>query len=176
MSRMVRENTVSGLRERIYFANAMLRQLTHDQREATPTIRLALRGAVVFHLYSALVGMIRQSAKTYQVAGADTLFSLAALEQAFADAGVEAPEVSVLAQARQDRADLVAWLDAEMQTALGASGLARRPAPPSEVNALNLMAEDRYAPLAEGDIERLSQAASRVGELVEHCVGYLEEW
>ncbi|MZR62153.1 DUF6586 family protein [Alcanivorax sp. DP30] len=176
MSRMVRENTVSGLRERIYFANAMLRQLTHDQRDATPTLRLALRGAVVFHLYSALVGMIRQSAKTYQVAGADSLFSLSALEQAFVEAGVEAPEVAVLSQARKERGDLVAWLDSEMQTALGASGLARRPAPPSEANALNLMAEDRYAPLAEGDLERLSQAASRVGELIEHCVGYLEEW
>ncbi len=176
MSRMVRENTVSGLRERIYFANAMLRQLTHDQLEATPTIRLALRGAVIFHLYSALVGMIRQSAKTYQVPGADNLFSLAALEQAFTDAGVEAPEVAVLAQARKDRDDLLAWLDGEMQTALGAAGLARRPAPPSEANALNLMAEDRYAPLAEGDLERLFLASSRVAELVEHCVGYLEEW
>ncbi|WP_290522468.1 DUF6586 family protein [Alcanivorax sp.] len=176
MSRMVRENTVSGLRERIYFANAMLRQLTREQADASPTIRLALRGAVVFHLYSALVGMIRQSAKTYQVAGADNLFSLAALEQAFADAGVQAPEVSVLAQARQDRADLVAWLDTEMQAALGAAGLARRPTPPSEANTLNLMAEDRYAPLADGDLERLEQATARVGELIEHCVGYLEEW
>lgn len=176
MSRMVRENSVSGLRERVYFAQAMLRQLTHEQREATPTIRLALRGAVVFHLYSALVGLIRQSAKTYQVAGADTLFSLAALEQAFVAAGVEAPELAVLAQARQDRGDLVAWLDAEMQNALGASGLARRPTPPSEANALNLMAEDRYAPLADGDLERLNDAVTRVSDLLEHCVGYLEEW
>ena len=50
------------------------------------------------------------------------------------------------------------------------------PAPPSDANALNLMAEDRYAPLAEGDLERLSNAIQRVSELVEHCVGYLEEW
>ncbi|MCG8391630.1 MAG: hypothetical protein MI745_00955 [Pseudomonadales bacterium] len=176
MSRMVRENTVSGLRERIYFAQAMLRQLTGEQAQATPTVRLALRGAVVFHLYSALVGLARQSAKTYQVPGADTLFSLAALENAFRSAEVEAPEIAMLSQARNDRSDLVAWLDGEMQAALGAAGLARRPAPPSEANALNLMTEDRYAPLADGDLERLADAATRVSELVEHCVGYLEEW
>lgn len=176
MSRMVRDNTVSGLRERIYFANALLRQLTHEQAEATPTVRLALRGAVVFHLYSVLVGLARQSGKTFQVDGADTLFSLAALEAAFRDAGVEAPEIAILARARADRGDLIAWLDGEMQTALGAAGLARRPAPPSEENALNLMAEDRYAPLAEGDLQRLADSVTRVGELVEHCMGYLEEW
>ncbi|MGB1922737.1 MAG: hypothetical protein ACPHM2_05885, partial [Alcanivorax sp.] len=66
MSRMVRENAVSGLRERIYFAQALLRQLTREQADAVPAVRLALRGAVVFHLYSALVGLARQSANTYQ--------------------------------------------------------------------------------------------------------------
>ena len=167
MSRMVRENAVSGLRERIYFAQALLRQLTREQADAVPAVRLALRGAVVFHLYSALVGLARQSANTYQVAGADHLFSLAALVQAFRDSEVEAPEMAILGQALADRADLIAWLDGEMQNAM---------APPSDANALNLMAEDRYAPLAEGDLERLSNAIQRVSELVEHCVGYLEEW
>ena len=176
MSRMVRENAVSGLRERIYFAQALLRQLTREQTGAVPAVRLALRGAVVFHLYSALVGLARQSASTYQVAGADHLFSLAALVQAFRDSEVEAPEMAILGQALADRADLIAWLDGEMQGAMGAAGLARRPTPPSDANALNLMAEDRYAPLAEGDLERLSNAIQRVSELVEHCVGYLEEW
>ena len=176
MSRMVRENAVSGLRERIYFAQALLRQLTREQADAVPAVRLALRGAVVFHLYSALVGLARQSAKTYQVAGADHLFSLAALVQAFRDAEVEAPEMAILGQALVDRGDLVAWLDCDMQNAMGAAGLARRPTPPSDANALNLMAEDRYAPLAEGDLERLNSAIQRVSELVEHCVGYLEEW
>jgi len=176
MSRMVRENAVSGLRERIYFAQALLRQLTREQTGAVPAVRLALRGAVVFHLYSALVGLARQSASTYQVAGADHLFSLAALVQAFRDSEVEAPEMAILGQALADRADLIAWLDGEMQGAMGAAGLARRPAPPSDANALNLMAEDRYAPLAEGDLERLSNSIQRVSELVEHCVGYLEEW
>ena len=173
MSRMVRENAVSGLRERIYFAQALLRQLTREQAGAVPAVRLALRGAVVFHLYSALVGLARQSASTYQVAGADHLFGLAAL---FRDSEVEAPEMAILGQALADRADLIAWLDGEMQNAMGAAGLARRPTPPSDANALNLMAEDRYAPLAEGDMERLSNAIQRVSELVEHCVGYLEEW
>ena len=176
MSRMVRENAVSGLRERIYFAQALLRQLTREQTGAVPAVRLALRGAVVFHLYSALVGLARQSASTYQVAGADHLFSLAALVQAFRDSEVEAPEMAILGQALADRADLIAWLDGEMQNAMGAAGLARRPTPPSDANALNLMAEDRYAPLAEGDLERLNNAIQRVSELVEHCVGYLEEW
>ncbi|MEH6785398.1 MAG: hypothetical protein V7688_16095 [Alcanivorax jadensis] len=176
MSRMVRENAVSGLRERIYFAQALLRQLTREQAGAVPAVRLALRGAVVFHLYSALVGLARQSASTYQVAGADHLFSLAALVQAFRDSEVEAPEMAILGQALADRADLIAWLDGEMQNAMGAAGLARRPTPPSDANALNLMSEDRYAPLAEGDMERLGNAIQRVSELVEHCVGYLEEW
>ena len=122
MSRMVRENAVSGLRERIYFAQALLRQLTREQAGAVPAVRLALRGAVVFHLYSALVGLARQSASTYQVAGADHLFSLAALVQAFRDSEVEAPEMAILGQALADRADLIAWLDGEMQNAMGAAG------------------------------------------------------
>ena len=175
MSRMVRESEVSGLRERLFFARSLLKQLYRDESAAVGQ-RLALRGAVVFHLYSVLVGLARQAAKNYQVDGYQDLISLAALEQAFRDAGVEAPEIAMLARARADRGDLIAWLDGEMQTALGAAGLARRPAPPSEENALNLMAEDRYAPLAEGDLQRLADSVTRVGELVEHCMGYQEEW
>ncbi|MDX1804387.1 MAG: DUF6586 family protein [Alcanivorax sp.] len=176
MSRMVRENEVSGLRERLYFARALLGQLTGEQAGATPTLRLALRGAVVFHLYSALVGLARQSARTYRVEGYESLFSLAALQQAFAQSGVEAPEMAILSQARHDRGDLIAWLDEQMQASLGAAGLARRPTPPSDANALNLLAEDNYAPLAEGDLDRLRQACERVAELIEHCVTYLDEW
>ena len=66
--------------------------------------RLALRGAVVFHLYSVLVGLARQAAKNYQVAGYEDLISLAALEQAFQRAEVRAQEIQVLASARADRA------------------------------------------------------------------------
>ena len=123
MSRMVRENAVSGLRERIYFAQALLRQLTREQADAVPAVRLALRGAVVFHLYSALVGLARQSANTYQVAGADHLFSLAALVQAFRDSEVEAPEMAILGQALADRADLIAWLDGGTHRNYGYNGL-----------------------------------------------------
>ena len=41
---------------------------------------------------------------------------------------------------------------------------------------LAMRAEDPYAPLAHGDLERLEQAARRVEELIEHCGAYMEEW
>ena len=50
MSRMVRESEVSGLRERLFFARSLLKQLYSDESAAVGQ-RLALRGAVVFHLY-----------------------------------------------------------------------------------------------------------------------------
>ena len=68
MSRMVRESEVSGLRERLFFARSLLKQLYSDESAAVGQ-RLALRGAVVFHLYSVLVGLARQAANNYQVAG-----------------------------------------------------------------------------------------------------------
>lgn len=82
----------------------------------------------------------------------------------------------MLATARADRADLVFWLDQEIRAAVGAAGLARRPTPPGEGNDLAMRAEDPYAPLAYGDLERLEQAARRVEELIEHCGAYMEEW
>ena len=176
MSRMVRESDNSGLRERLYFARSMLKQLTGEQATAVPGVRLALRGAVLFHLYSVLVGMARQAAKTYALPGYEQHLSLPGLEQAFAEAGIEAPEITLLRQARQDRGDLIAWLDQQVSAAMGAAGLARRPAPPGDSNALNVLAEDRYAPLAEGDLQRLADSCQRVAELVEHCMGYQEEW
>ena len=172
MSRMVRESEVSGLRERLFFARSLLKQLYSDESAAVGQ-RLALRGAVVFHLYSVLVGLARQAAKNYQVAGYEDLISLAALEQAFQRAEVRAQEIQVLASARADRADLVFWLDQEIRAAVGA---ARRPTPPGEGNDLAMRAEDPYAPLAYGDLERLEQAARRVEELIEHCGAYMEEW
>ena len=96
MSRMVRESEVSGLRERLFFARSLLKQLYSDESAAVGQ-RLALRGAVVFHLYSVLVGLARQAAKNYQVAGYEDLISLAALEQAFQRAEVRAQEIQVLA-------------------------------------------------------------------------------
>ena len=125
MSRMVRESEVSGLRERLFFARSLLKQLYSDESAAVGQ-RLALRGAVVFHLYSVLVGLARQAAKNYQVAGYEDLISLAALEQAFQRAEVRAQEIQVLASARADRADLVFWLDQEIRAAVGPAGPRRR--------------------------------------------------
>ncbi|MCH2557136.1 MAG: hypothetical protein MK005_07545 [Alcanivorax sp.] len=175
MSRMVRESEISGLRERLFFARSLLKTLNADP-EAAAGPRLALRGGVVFHLYSVLVGIARQAARSYQVRGYEDLISLAALEQAFAAAAVQAPEIGLLARARADRADPVCWLDQEMRAAVGAAGLARRPTAPEERDVLSLRAEDPYAPLAQGDLERLAGAADRVAELIEQCAAYMEEW
>ena len=175
MSRMVRESEISGLRERLFFARSLLKTLNADP-DAAVGPRLALRGGVVFHLYSVLVGIARQAAKTYNVPGYQDLISLAALEQAFADAGLNAPEMNLLTRARADRADLVYWLDQELRAAVGAAGLARRQADPQERDALSIRAEDPYAPLAGGDLERLARAADRVEALVEQCSAYMEEW
>jgi len=175
MSRMVRESEVSGLRERLFFARSLLKQLSGDEHAAVGH-RLALRGAVVFHLYSVLVGLARQAAKNYQVNGYQDLISLAALEQAFQRDQVRAQEMQVLAGARADRGDLVFWLDQEVRAAVGAAGLARRPTPPGEGNDLMMRAEDPYAPLAHGDLERLEQASRRVEELIEHCGAYMDEF
>ncbi|GAA5116960.1 hypothetical protein [Alloalcanivorax gelatiniphagus] len=175
MSRMVRESEISGLRERLFFARSLLKTLNLDE-DGPVGPRLALRGGVVFHLYSVLVGIARQAARSYQVSGYEDLISLAALEQAFAAAGVQAPEMNLLAQARANRSDPVFWLDQEMRAAVGAAGLARRPAAPEERDALAIRAEDPYVPLASGDRQRLEQAATRVEELVTLCSGYMEEW
>lgn len=175
MSRMVRENEISGLRERLFFARDLLKTLRAEAGSPMGH-RLALRGAVVFHLYSVLVGMARQSARSYQVPGYDDLISLAALERAFADRDVHAPEMQLLIQARQDRSDPVCWLDLELRAAVGAAGLARRATPPGDTNALALRAEDPYAPLADGDLERLQEAANRVEELLGLFGTYMDEW
>ncbi|WP_101676031.1 hypothetical protein [Alloalcanivorax mobilis] len=174
MSRMVRENETSGLRERLFFGRTLLKRVSDESGSAGE--RLALRGAVVFHLYSVLVGLAREAARSYQVAGYQDLISLAALEAAFRDAAVDSPELRLLARARADRADLVFWLDQELRAAVGAAGLARRAAPPQEQDGLALRVEDPYAPLASGDLERLAQAADRVEALVAQCGAYMEEW
>lgn len=175
MSRMVRESETSGLRERLFFARTLLKSL-NDQAAAGTGHRLALRGAVLFHLYSVLVGLARQAAKNYQVAGYQDLLGLAALENAFRAAGVSSPELRLIAQARADRADPVFWLDQEVRAAFGAAGLARRPPAPEEQGELALRADDPYAPLASGDLERLDLAARRVEALLEQGSAYMEEW
>ncbi len=174
MSRMVRENETSGLRERLFFARSLLTTLRSDT--AAPVgARLALRGGVLFHLYSVLVGIAREAARHHQIPGHQDLISLAAVEKAFADAGQSAPEIKLLAQARASHADMICWLDREVRTAMGAAGLARRAAAEPH-DGLVIRAEDPYAPLAPGDLERLAVAAERVESLIEQCQLYREEW
>ena len=177
MAPMARENETSGLRERLFFARTLLSSLTSDFNPGAATgPRLALRGAVLFHLYSVLVGIGRQAARSYRVPDHDEAISVAALERKFRDAGIQAPEMTLLTRARADRADPVCWLDQQLHAAMGAAGLARRAAAPARDDALAISAEDPDAPLAEGDLQRLAKAAERVAELVEQCAAYMEEW
>ncbi|WP_111656425.1 hypothetical protein [Isoalcanivorax indicus] len=178
MSRMVRESETSGLRERLFLARDSLALLRRLRDEQAPHGRLlALRGAVIFHAYSALVGLVRQAARSYHVAGHESLLSLAALEQAFAAARIEAPEQTLVARARRAPGDPVAWLDQEMMTAFGAAGLSRRPQPRNDdERVLAVAAEDPYALLEHGDMERLEAALDRVAALLADCAPYAEEW
>lgn len=177
MSRMVRESQVSGLRERHWFAQLLLKQLDERlQQQAPRGEALALRGAVLFHLYSALVGLVRNAAQNHGVVAAQSLLSLSAISEQLSSAGINAPEVMLVDQARLDQADPVCWLEREVMTAHGASGLARRPTPPSEDNLLGMLAEDPYAVLAKGDVDRLHSAARRVQELLQQASTYSEEW
>lgn len=177
MSRMVRESQVSGLRERHWFAQLLLKQLIERlQQQAPRGEALALRGAVLFHLYSALVGLARNAAQNYGVAAAQSLLALPAIAEQFSLAGIDSPEMALLNQARLEQSDPVCWLEREVMVAHGASGLARRPTPPSDDNLLGMLAEDPYAVLAQGDIERLQNAALRVQELLQQASAYMEEW
>lgn len=177
MSRMVIESGSGGLRERLYFARLLLEQLEEGIAGQGPRARLlALRGSVLFYLYSIPVGLVRHAASSYRVADADRLISLDALAMAFQAAAVEAPEQRLVEQARNDRGDPLCWLDAEMQRAFGASGLGLRPQPPEEEAGLGLRAEDPYQPLAAGDLQRLRDCLSRVEALYNECLPYMEEW
>ncbi|MBZ2188054.1 hypothetical protein K8B33_03015 [Alcanivorax sp. JB21] len=178
MSRMVRESGTSGLRERLWFARESLTLLRQaKQNGAAPGQQLALRGAVIFHAYSVLVGLVRQAAKSYSVAGCDPLLSLAALEAQFRAADVESPELNLVARARADQRDPLAWLDAQVMGAFGAAGMARRPQPQAEQGQrLAIAAEDPYAPLADGDLSRLAAAIDRVAVVLEESAPYSDEW
>jgi len=177
MSRMVRETQVSGLRERHWFAQLLLRQLIERTRQGAPRGEaLALRGAVIFHLYSALVGLARNAASNYGVADANNLVALSAISDCFSRQDKTAPEMALIDDARLDRGDPIFWLEGEVMAAHGASGLARRPTPPAGEGVLGIVAEDPYALLAEGDLERLQQALTRVQGLLEQAAVYMEEW
>lgn len=177
MSRMVRENSASGLRERLYFARLMLDDLRQGVEQGAPRARLlGLRGAVLFHLYTVPVGILRQAATSYRVSGAESLISLAALADAFHAAGVDAPECRLVEQARRHHDDPLYWLDGEMRAAFGAPGLGLRPEPPAEEAGLGLRAEDIYRPLASGDLQRLEDCIQRLESLYRDCLSYMEEW
>ncbi len=177
MSRMVRESQVSGLRERHWFAQVLLKQLVERVAQSAPRGEaLALRGAVIFHLYSALVGLARNAAVNYGVSEAQSLLALPAISECFHRHELQAPEISLIDQARLDRTDPLYWLEVEVMAANGASGLARRPTPPAAEGGLGMVAEDPYAVLAEGDLQRLQQALARVRELLEQAAAHMEEW
>ena len=177
MSRMVRESQVSGLRERHWFAQVMLARLQECQQQGARVGELlALRAAVVFHLYSALVGLARHAARGLGVKEAESLLSLGAISDACARQGVHSPEIQLVDQARTRHDDPLCWLEQQMMAATGASGLSRRPVAPRDENALGVVAEDPYAPLARGDIERLQGALARVKTLLDEAATYMEEW
>lgn len=176
MSRMVRDGQVSGLRERHWFAQVLFKQLQEKLANDAPRGELlALRGAILFHLYSALVGLARNAAKNYAVPAAENLLSLSAIVEAFACSQVCSPEINLLEAARSGQADPVCWLEQQVMIASAASGLARRPMPPQE-GLLGMVAEDSDAVLASGDIDRLHQAVTRVNSLLEDAVAHMEEW
>lgn len=171
MSRMVRESQTSGLRERHWFAQSLLKQLRQQQGEGAPRGGLlALRGAVLFHLYSALVGAVRQASAT----DLDDRLSLSVLNDTLADS--ERPELAILRSALNDPADVIHWLHREINAACGAAGLAHRPTPRSEDAGLTFAVEDPNLPLAEGDLARLDAAVKRVGVLLQEMAAYTEEW
>ena len=176
MSRMVRENQASGLRERLFFAQWTLRELRRRQQDNAPRGELlAQRAAVIFHLYSTVVGLARQALRSQPDVLAARHISLAEIERAAAQGDLQAPELALIAEARADRRDPLSWLDEEALSLFAASGLARRPQAPVE-NSLALAAEDPYAVLASGDMERLAQAVARVQRLLDEAASLMEEW
>ncbi|MDF1781086.1 MAG: hypothetical protein P1U67_07285 [Alcanivoracaceae bacterium] len=177
MSRMVRDSQVSGLRERQWFAQLLLQQLRQRQQNAASHGELlALRGAVIFHLYSALIGLARNAAQNLGVTSAAQLLSLPAIVEAFAAQNMTSPEINILDAARTNRTDPLFWLEQQVMAASGASGMARRPTPPPEEGSLGMQAEDPYAPLASGDLDRIDQAVLRVKQILEDATAHMEEW
>ena len=176
MSRMVRENQVSGLRERLFFAQWTLRELRKNlERNAPRGELLAQRAAVVFHLYSTVVGLARQALRGQPDLLSARQISLAEVERTATAAGVHSPELLLISEARANRSDLLCWLDEEALSLFAASGMGRRPQAPTD-NSLAIAAEDPYALLASGDIERLEKLVARVQQLLQEAATLMEEW
>lgn len=177
MSRMVRDSEGAGLRERLYFARLLLDELDDATARQEGRARLlALRGAVLNHLYAVPVGLMRRAAARYQVSGTETLISLQALTQAFDQAGVEAPEARLVEQARQTGSDPLAWLDGEVLASFDTPALGLRPEPPREDDGLALRAEDPDELLGPGDLGRLRECLERLDRLRRDCEPHAEEW
>lgn len=175
MSRMVRESTSGGLRERLYFARLLLDELSAGIDDGEDRSRLlALRGGVVFHLYSVLAGLLRHCARSYGVPGHEACLGLTELTRRFSDAGVRAGEITLVNNALSNPADPVHWLEQQLRAAQDTGGMARRPQPTGD--ELGVTLEDPDAELAPGDIERLQAALKRVDELLGEALAHGDEW
>jgi hypothetical protein len=171
---MVRESQVSGLAERLFFAQWTLRNLVKAIGAAAPRGELlAQRAAVIFHLYSAVVGLARQALNSQPNHTATHLISLAEVEKVAL--GLQLPELILISEARNDSGDMLFWLDQQAQSLFAASGMARRSQAPSE-NALAMIAEDPNALFGSADIERLHLAVTRVQRLLDEAATLTEEW
>lgn len=174
MSRMVRESQVSGLAERLFFAQWTLRNLTQAINSAAPRGELlAQRAAVIFHLYSAVVGLARQALSQQPKPLPEPPVSLAEIEKAAV--GLHSPELMLISEGRNDSSDMLFWLDQQALSLFAASGMARRPQAPSD-NALLMITEDPYALLGSADVEHLHQAVARVQRLLDEAATLTEEW
>ena len=176
MSRMVRDSSVGGLRERHWFARVMLADLLEGVKQGRAAGELlALRGAVIFHLYSALVGLAREVARGHGMSESiEHLLGLRAIAERFSE--LSAPEWQLVAEALADPADPICWLDQEVLAACGSASLARRPTGPAEENPLAVSLEDPNKPLAEGDLQRLQAAVTRVQTILSDATSQMQEW
>jgi hypothetical protein len=177
MARKPRDAESGGLRERLYFARLLLDEMDQGLARQEPRARLlALRGAVLSHLYAVPVALLRRSAARYQVYEAGDLISLSALARAFDDAGMDVPEARLVEQARQSPQDPLAWLDEQMLAGFDSPGMALRPDPPSENNDLLMRAEDEDEVLGAQDLARMRDCLERLERLRYDCEPHGEEW
>lgn len=172
MSRMVRENPTSGLRERLWFAQWTLRQLKLARTAQRPHGELlAQRSAVILHGYTVLVAL----ARTVSPNAPDGDISLASLLDGAQQSGASQPTLQLLAAAGNDRSDPLCWLQQQAEQLFAAGGLAQRPLA-READSLALTADDPNRPLADGDLQRLEQAVARIERLLSDAATQTEEW
>lgn len=172
MSRMVRENTASGLRERLWFAQWTWRQLQQARAAQAPRGELlAQRNAVILHAYSVLVALAR-SVVADASAGEISLPALLADADSLA---VVHPALQLLAAGCSDAADPLYWLQQQTEQVFAAAGLAHRPVA-READSLAMTTDDPYQLLADGDMLRLDQLLARLTRLLAEATTLMEEW